>query len=72
MSVTRRLRLQVEQASTGRDKRHRHKGPACTCPKLAAIFAAAERDLPPEALGVTNEPAPLLPSRGAARQLETA
>jgi hypothetical protein len=41
-----------------------------TCPRLAAIFA--ERDVPPEAVGVTNEPAPLLPSRGEARQLETA
>jgi hypothetical protein len=40
--------------------------------KLAAIFAAAERDVPPEALSVTNEPAPLLPSRGEARQLESA
>jgi hypothetical protein len=40
--------------------------------KLAAIFAAAERDLRPEAMAVTNEPAPLLPSRGEARQFEIA
>jgi hypothetical protein len=40
--------------------------------KLAAVFAAAERDVPPAALAVTNEPAPLLPSRGEARQLESA
>jgi hypothetical protein len=37
--------------------------------KLAAIFAAAERDVPPEAIPVTNEPAPLLPSRGAAERV---
>jgi hypothetical protein len=37
--------------------------------KLAAIFAAAERDVPPAAIGVTNQPAPLLPSRGAAERV---
>jgi hypothetical protein len=44
-----------------------------TCPRLAAIFAAAERDNPPEAVGVETPGAPLLPSRGAAERLvETA
>jgi hypothetical protein len=39
--------------------------------KLAAIFAAAERDVPRPPLP-SPTPAPLLPSRGEARQLELA